>query len=291
MSCHFGSTISVPASALSFSIAMCESPLHSSPGWVDVSLLSYNSPLLAASSFYYTAPLYFVDVSGGHELHSISPNAGPTAGGTIVTLFGSNLYDTPDAMCRFGERGVEVFARSTGARSLECTSPAHASGTVPVELSLNGQQFTTSFERLFDYRPTLTVFSLSPYSGPIDGDATVYVSGKYFHSDRSLSTLCRFHRTTSLATVVTSTEVKCKAPSIGQQGYASVEVTNNLQDYSVSGLQFFYVVTTVEYIHPALVSQAGGTRVMIYGHNFILPTDGHLWCKFGTAGPKFAVWK
>jgi hypothetical protein len=245
----------------------------------------------------YSRPIYddlpdFNGPGGGDSiaLTSITPKSGPNLGGTVVTLIGSNFYDTPDAMCRFGS-GPGVFARYTGLLSFECISPSHEPAVVPVEISLNGQQFTDSGSRLFEYQDTLSIHSISPHHGPITGNVTVYVVGTHFSNISAPFTICRFYSTTSPATLVTSTMVKCKAPAMGAAGFMPVEVTTNLQDFTTSGHQFLYLAVTIEAVQPTYVSQLGGTEVVIHGRNFIPPTQGYLYCMFGIAGPTFAFWE
>ena len=229
--------------------------------------------------------------STSEVLHTISPSSGPNVGGTLVTLSGSGFFDSPDAMCRFGEYGYEVFARFTSVATFECTSPLHASAIVPVEISLNGQQFTSGMERLFEFQATLIVHSLSPPQGPVLGGTPIFLTGAYFQQRTNAPALCRFYKTTTLATVISKTLIKCRAPAVGHSGYLPVEVTTNLQDFTACSIQFLYVAVTMSSVHPLHVSQLGGTEITINGRNFYAPTRQQAWCTFGSAGPSVAIWE
>jgi hypothetical protein len=294
LECVFGDAPAVPASITSASKIHCTSPAHPTSGWVDLSSLSYSTPLVAAVSFYYTSALHedLTDPISGDPIPPISPKSGPTIGGTIVTVSGSAFFENPDAMCRFGERGNEVFARYTSVGTFECTAPVHAVGEVNVEVSLNGQQFSTSIGRIYTYREPLVLHAISPYQGPITGKISVYITGNTFPIPEAADTsLCRFRGITSPATLLTPTSLKCEAPAIAAGGYIAVEVSTNLQDWTSSGLQLLFVAVTIDYVHPSHASQLGGTEVTVNGNNFMPPTEGRMWCMFGTSGPALATWE
>ena len=119
-----------------------------------------------------------------------------------------------------------MFARFTSATSLECISPTHVAAVVPVEISLNGQQFTRSLDRLFHFREELSIISISPFQGPVIGGITIYLTGTYFsHNEVSH---CRFRTTMSLSTVIAETMIKCLVPPMGVGGHVPVEVMLSL---------------------------------------------------------------
>lgn len=272
LTCVFGSADPVPASIASSTSSVCSSPPHSTTGWADLSLASYSTYLTGGASFFFTAPIFTTptDPATGETLPPISPNTGPTYGGTVVTVAGTSFFDSPDAMCRFGERGYEVFARFTNVGTYECTSPSHPAAAVAVEISLNGQQFSNSLERVFEYQHPLVIHSISPHqgtafwfagrepmhahacmrmgmheciwactsrmcvcssvhvqclAGPVTGGFPVYITGAYFQSSSAQSTLCRFRTTTSPASLISTTLIRCLTPSIAAAGFLPVEVT------------------------------------------------------------------
>ena len=96
----------------------------------------------------------------------------------------------------------------------------------------------------------------------------MYVTGAYFRpaaaQSISQSSLCRFRSTSSPATLLSTTLLRCLAPSIAAAGYIQVEVTTNMQDFSTSGMQLRYVAVTIDSVTPSYVSQLGGTQVRIH---------------------------
>src|SRR5262249_19960430 len=98
----------------------------------------------------------------------VSPNAGPTAGGTSVTITGSNF--TGATAVSFG--GTAASFSVVSATSITATSPAHAAGAVDVTVTTpNGTSATSAADR-FTYTTSPaapTVTGVSPNSGPTAG--------------------------------------------------------------------------------------------------------------------------
>lgn len=75
---------------------------------------------------------------------SITPNSGPTSGGTVVTIRGEEL--NPNIQCilpcppvvTFGERSVEATER--GNRELVVVTPEHVPGAVDVKIAAPGRE-------------------------------------------------------------------------------------------------------------------------------------------------------
>ena len=293
MLCAFGPNPPTPASSFSSSVLKCVSPPHFTTGWVDVSLLSHGTYLSSYLSFFFSSPLQSLAPAFQFGEHSLTlfPASGPSLGGTIVTLAANGLQVFSEARCRFGETESEVTARFISATSAECASPRHSPASVAVEISLNGQQFSATLDRIFQFIPSLILLSLTPHQGPTHGGMTIFISGSYFSPSSVQSSICRFQGTSSPATLITSSLVKCDAPAITRPGYVSAEVTTNLQDFTDSGFQFRFVEIVVNSVSPSLASQLGGTEVTVHGKNFIPSNEDALWCMFGADGPAVALWE
>jgi len=123
---------------------------------------------------------------------SISPLFGPTSGGTLVTITGFNipLVPTTMAFCRFGSKIVQ--AASNGVGYINCLAPPVESPvSVSVEISLNGQDFST-FGLHFNYEKPIVVTYIEPAEGPIEGGTRISVRGGVFRNDSSDKLRCRF---------------------------------------------------------------------------------------------------
>ena len=90
--------------------------------------------------------------------------------------------------CRFGAQRVN--ATYDGYHDeLRCVSPAAPEGGAAVEVSLNGQQYTTSGV-IFSYYALVNVSHLVPSAGPRQGGTAITVFGSGFSAGRDYR--CRF---------------------------------------------------------------------------------------------------
>ena len=108
---------------------------------------------------------------------SVSPSSGPAAGGTSVTVSGTNL--TGATAVNFGTSNPGTSISGVTATSLTVTSPA-GTGTVNVTVTTpNGTSAINAPGDQFTYNaPALpTVTSVSPTNGPAAGGTSVTVSG------------------------------------------------------------------------------------------------------------------
>ena len=139
------------------------SPGSASPGSVDVTVTvaSATSPVNASDVFtYVSSPLPEPSVS------ALSPGSGPLAGGTTVTVTGSNLAGA--LAVTFGGLDGTSLAVATGGTSLTVVSPAGVSaGAVPVVVETEGGLSAAGASSLFTYvapAPKPPVYTpLAPY--------------------------------------------------------------------------------------------------------------------------------
>ncbi|MEC7163832.1 MAG: IPT/TIG domain-containing protein, partial [Pseudomonadota bacterium] len=84
------------------------------------------------------------DSFGRVRVRGAAPPLGPSRGGTRVAGVGGGFRDAYTLRCAFGASSAPVLARYVDDSQLECSSPVHASGSVGVRLSMNGQQYAPS---------------------------------------------------------------------------------------------------------------------------------------------------
>ena len=112
------------------------------------------------------------------RVSSISVDRGPLVGATRVLVYGSNFSRASHPLCKFGDSIVNGTVREDGnARGLSmpmvCDSPAHAEGTVALEVTLNGQDYTADDHTYTFYRLQLSYGS--PSGGPLSGGALLTI--------------------------------------------------------------------------------------------------------------------
>ncbi len=192
---------------------------------------------------------------------SVAPSSGSTAGGTAVTITGTNFV--AGATVTFGGTAATNVA-VVSSTSITATTPAGAAGGVTVTVTNPGGQ-SGSLASAFTYIAPPTVSSVAPNSGLPAGGTAVTITGTNFAAGATVT----FGGTAATnVVVVSSTSITATTPA-GSAGAVTVTVTNSngLSGSLASG--FTYVVPpTVSSVSPNSGSTAGGTAVTITGTNF-----------------------
>lgn len=114
---------------------------------------------------------------------AISPAAGPQAGGTIVTITGTNLMG---ACCvQFGSNAASAMHVDSNTQ-ITATAPG-GNGTVDVTVTSAGGTSATSAADRYTYANGPVITGLSPTSGATAGGTTVTISGTDFTGASSVS--------------------------------------------------------------------------------------------------------
>ena len=112
-----------------------------------------------AASFTYAAP----------DLQNISPGSGPTMGGTVITLYGTNFGLTP----RVAIGGNPATIQTNTHGFIQCLLPPGQGLNQPVMVAVGGQ---TNTQNIFNYDPPL-IFGRSATNGPTQGGTSLTLTG------------------------------------------------------------------------------------------------------------------
>ncbi len=259
----FDGTAATGISVGSSSSVTCITPAHNA-GAVDVVVINpdtqSSSPLIGG--FTYTASAPKPTVTG------VSPSSGPIAGGTGVTITGTNFV-TGATVTFDGTSATGVSFVS--ATTLNCTTPAHAAGSVPVVVTNpdaqtgtlpNGYTYTTSGSA-----PTVT--TVAPGSGTTAGGTTVNVTGTNFVTGATVT----FDGTAATGVAFGSaTSLTCTTPAHAA-GSVPVVVTNPDAQSGTLANAFTYTnaapAPVVLVVSPNSGPTAGGTGVTVTGAYFV----------------------
>ena len=199
----------------------------------------------------------------GPTVTSVSPNSGLTAGGTAVTITGTNF--AAPATVTIGGTAATNVAVMNGTTIMAMTPPGVA-GVATVMVTVSGQ--SGSLATGFTYIGVPTVTSVSPNSGPTSGGTAVTITGTNFATGATVT----FGGTAATNVVVVSgTSITATTPA-GSGGAVTVTVTNPLAQSGSLPSGFTYaVIPTVTSVSPNTGLTAGGTAVTITGANFAAP--------------------
>ena len=225
------------------------------------------------------------------RVFSLSPAVGPAGGGTTVQLHGDHLLGGTDRFCRFGALSPVNAVPVPGSSRAMCLMPPSAdTGFAPLQLSLNGQQYTAAASvARFEYLTSMAQLVVSPASGPVDGNTLLRIGSSGFAAGGHF--LCRFQQpaassgfSTTLVIVdavlsaSNSSELKCTPPAM-PAGTTSLEVSLNGQQFSNSSLLYMiYSVPQLHSLSPSSGPFVGGTTVTLTTTG--LASGVHYLCRF-----------
>ena len=111
-----------------------------------------------------------------YAITDMLPKMGPITGGTLVTILGIDFTNTQDVVVRFGNRrqSAEVKGTFVNQTKITAVSPDYtkfAPGVVDVRVALDGDSFTTTFQRFTYFSITNGANSLIYGAGLLSGCA------------------------------------------------------------------------------------------------------------------------
>jgi large repetitive protein len=242
----FGGTAASSYTINSDSSITASTPVHTA-GATTVHL-SYGGGTVSAPTFTFIGPPTFT---------LMSPTSGPTAGGTTVTVTGTNLQGS--AVTVGGLPATNILVAPDGT-SLTFVTPAESAGPAAVVIGAVAGSVSAGN---YTYLAPPTISGLAPTSGPESGGTSVVITGAGF----SGATAVKFGGIAAAAyTVDSSTQITATtAPGIG---VVTVSVTTSNGTGTSVGTFTFLSAPTVTGLVPNLGPQAGGTSVVITGTGF-----------------------
>ena len=242
-------------------------PASTALGVVDVTVITPagTSAIVPADKFTY---------SPAPAVTSLSPTSGSAAGGTLVTITGTNFTDA--TAVEFGSTPATDLTVGGGGTTITADSPAGTVlSVVAVRVTTPAGQSATSNADLFTYTAAVapTVTGLSPTSGSNAGGTSVTITGTSFTG----ATVVDFGSTVLLPsqfTVVNDTTIKAVSPASTATTPSTVDVTVKTPGFTSATSnadKFTYtaaVAPTVTGLTPATGPNAGGTFVTITGTSF-----------------------
>ena len=211
----------------------------------------------------------FLDLYDEPAISFTSPSTGPAEGNTILRIRGSDFRGATDIACRFDTVVVPANLSLDLPHHISClVPPGLAIGSYALDISLNGQDFTSSSLNFSVYgRPTVT--ALSPSSGPLLGGTLVEVGGGNLTGGNHF--LCRFGAMLVNASLVTDADQKtlqCVSPRMGNATFVAVEVSLNGQDFTADEMVFgFYQPPSLLNLFPPTGPLVGNTSIVVRGVN------------------------
>ena len=198
----------------------------------------------------------------------LSPNTGPSAGGTRVSIVGTGFTDV--TAVKFANTPSTAFTVNS-ATSISAIAPAGSSGSVVVAVVVGSAPSSPNWSSIYTYfdQPPV-VASLSPTIGTAAGGTTVSITGIGF----SGATAVNFGASPASGVVVTSpTTITAVTPPGTASSSVDVTVTGPGGTSAASANLSFAYGPIVTGVSPNTGYYLGGTTVTIKGAGFLGASD------------------
>jgi streptogramin lyase len=192
---------------------------------------------------------------------SVSPSAGPLAGGTAITIAGTGfLPGTAVAVGGVSATNVVVL----NATTVTAVTPAvQVTGTVAVSLAtLAG---VAVLPGAFTYQPVPAVSGVAPGAGPLTGGTAITITGTGFVAG---ATVAVGGTAATSVVVVNATTITAITPPRAVAGAVSVSVSTPGGTGSRSSAFTYQVAPTITQVSPNAGPLAGGTPITVTGTGF-----------------------
>ena len=223
----------------------------------------------------------FTYISTAPTVTSVTPNNGPVAGGTAVTIAGTNFVN--GASVSFGGTAATNVV-VVGGTQITATVPAHTAGAVNVVITNpDAQSGTLAIGYTYVSASAPTVSSVTPNNGPVAGGTAVTIAGTNFVTGANVS----FGGTAATNVVVISAIQLTATVPAHAAGAVNVVVTNpDAQTGTLTSGYTYRAAPTVSSVTPNNGPLAGGTAVTLAGANFV---NGAIVTFGGTAATNVTV--
>lgn len=149
---------------------------------------------------------------------SITPVQGPSTGGNLVTIAGTNLLGATQVL--FGATAASIS--NVTSNQILVIAPAGTTGPVNVRVTTPVGTSAITTNAVYTYLPVPAVTGVSPQNGPIGGGTAVTITGSNFTG----ATQVLFGNTAATSfTVVSNVQINAVSPA-GAAGDVQVRVQN-----------------------------------------------------------------
>ncbi len=201
---------------------------------------------------------------------SLTPDDGPSAGGTTVIVTGSGFSTAATSgALRFGSTVAAVYTVDSDTR-ITVTSPGHSSGTVTVSVTTpSGGTSAAGTGSDYSYVGAPAVTAISPDHGAQAGNTTVVVTGAGFATATGPGAV-KFGTTDAAGyTVDSPTRITALSPPGTGTRDIRVSTVGGTSAVVPADAYTFVASPAVAAISPAAGPLAGGTVVTISGTSFV----------------------
>lgn len=222
----------------------CDTPAGS--GSAEVVVTTAGGPSDPGTFTYYGVP----------TVSDVTPTAGPLAGGTTITMTGTNLSGA--AVTVGGNTCASVTVNQAGT-SLTCVTPAGSAGDATVAVTTPGGSVANA--GTFTYVPVPTISGVSPATGTSYGGTTITVTGAGLTGS---TVTVGGEQCTDVVVAMDGLSLTCVTPS-GTAGAADVVVTTPGGASSPGVFTYEVPAPSVGDVTPGVGPTGGGPTITLTG--------------------------
>lgn len=192
------------------------------------------------------------------RITTLSPAVGPAAGGTTVTIDGSDFRS--GATVRFGTQAATV--QSLTSTRIVARTPAHVPGVVALSV-VNSDGQGVQLAQAFTYQAAAPVItSIAPSQGPVAGNTDITITGTNFQSGVSVS----MDGLTAPVVSASATHVVVRTPA-RRAGVVGLMLTNPDSQSATRASAYTYVEggPAITHVLPPRGPMTGGNTITIVG--------------------------
>ena len=227
-------------------------PSISTPGTYTL-VASKSGGITASTNFQYTYP--------PPTITGVNPNTGILAGGTSITITGSNFI-TGATVSVGGAPATNVVVAS--ATSITAKTPNGAAGLKDVVVTTAGG--TATLSNAFTYTDTIlaTITGVSPQYGPVAGSTTITITGTSLTGTTSVTV--GGNAATSISVNGAGTSLTALTPT-GTAGLKDIIVTTPINAVTSTGAFTYYGLPTISGVSPSTQTIGSLSNITITGSN------------------------
>ena len=212
---------------------------------------------------------------------NIAPTNGPLAGGTTVTITGSNMAENASSLLSFTLNGIAVSSTTSVSHTEIVVTTGEGSAAGTGDLLINDNKYGTSmYANAWTYNPAPAITNVTPSAGPFLGGNLVTVQGTSLcEADGSDLNYVNFNgrKATNIiyksATVITAQLETATSATAGTAGDVVV-VSTNFGTSTKSAAYTYNWPGGVTSVSPNNGPATGGYSVVISGSNLCSATAG-----------------
>ena len=202
---------------------------------------------------------------------AVSPSSGRGAGGTRVTVLGSNFAVKGGVQMRFGSRDLEALEWLDSRRITGLTPPSTQAGPVDVEVITAGGQARKIGAFVYG-ASVVSIQAVTPLHGPQIGGTVVTLQGSGFLDLLDDTTVTFDTRKATGIHILDDRTMTCQTPALDRGGAVTVTVTNQNGIGRLPDGFTYDPAPDVEGLDPDAGPLVGGQTVVIHGKNFTIST-------------------